>query len=233
MNLGGREACASAPRRGQDRGLRRSPLCHSALSPPVPPGSALERAVPGCIEFLFVTTSAVCSREIARVLLWLAAFLWCNSWPSQSIAGAPRAERWIVTGKALGIKKKKKLPLTRQTQPHTRLLEGPPGRQPALFCCKPSGQACLPLNPLALGRVHTIFKVGHSGSLSRGGLRCQPQSTEPAWRPRPCSGGLEPNARLPRGTLARQPGLLLVKSTFLAVYNWSWTNHSGQSSSQT
>ena len=112
MNLGGREACASAPRRGQDRGLRRSPLCHSALSPPVPPGSALERAVPGCIEFLFVTTSAVCSREIARVLLWLAAFLWCNSWPSQSIAGAPRAERWIVTGKALGIKKKKK------TTPH-------------------------------------------------------------------------------------------------------------------
>lgn len=97
-------------------------------------------------------------------------------------------------------KKKRQLPPTRQAKPYTGLLKGSPEREPALFCCKPSGQACLPLNPLALGRVYTIFKVGHSGNLSRGGLRCQPQSMEPAWRPRPCSGGLEPNAQLPRGS---------------------------------
>lgn len=79
---GGKGGLASTPLGGQGTGLRRRPICDSASSPRAPPGFALERSGQAAAELgpslaaLLITTSAVCSRETGRVLLWLAAFLW-------------------------------------------------------------------------------------------------------------------------------------------------------------
>lgn len=156
-----------------------------------------KRAFLGCsseqrlnLAVLFITTSAVCSRETGRVLLWLAAFLWCNSRSRQSIACTPRAWGWIVTAKVLGIKKKKKRQsCPKQNHRHSLAFEGTP-REPALFCRKLSGQACLHPNSLAT-QPSSHFQSRSFQTISAEAV------PELVRRPRLCSGGEAATARCP------------------------------------